>query len=329
MKKTRTTFLSIAGATPTASRSGSALSEGRSISSDAGRGPAEVRPADVLTIVFSLALFVLTALFAAKVPSAGMLMLIYASVALFQMLLIPLSRRTAVLTLIRDLVFPVVAVLVIFDSLGPLVPAVNPRDIDHLLIRADYLLFGGYPTVFLERFVTPLLTDLLQVAYTSYYFMPIALGIVLKKQGRHEAFERSLFLILLCFYLSYIGYLLFPALGPRYAMDHLHEGPLTGFLAAQPIQDLLNLLEGGKRDAFPSGHTGIALTVLVLSRRYSRPLFRALLLPALLLIAATVYCRYHYVVDVIGGVALTVVTFFIGEVYYRFRMRGRQPFPHL
>jgi membrane-associated phospholipid phosphatase len=31
-------------------------------------------------------------------------------------------------------------------------------------------------------------------------------------------------------------------------------------------------------------------------------LFWIILIPALLLIVATVYCRYHYVVDVIGGV---------------------------
>jgi membrane-associated phospholipid phosphatase len=43
-----------------------------------------------------------------------------------------------------------------------------------------------------------------------------------------------------------------------------------------------------------------------------------LLIPIILLIFATVYCRYHYVVDVIGGVFLTIVTIIIGELYYKF-----------
>lgn len=286
-----------------------------------------LRPADSLTIAFSLFLFILTLLFFGKIPHASMLLLIYASVVLFQLMLVPLSRINSFLGLTRDIIFPVVAVLVIFDSLGLVVHAVNPQDIDHLLARIDYRLFGGHPTVFLERFVSPLLTDVLQIAYATYYFMPIALAVVLKKQGRHEAFERSLFLILLCFYLSYVGYLLFPAVGPRYAMDHLHEKTLDGFLFSKPIQDILNLLEGVKRDAFPSGHTGVALTVLLLAFRYSRRLFWFLLVPVLLLIAATVYCRYHYVIDVIGGVGLTVVTFLIGEVYYRFWLAGRHAYP--
>jgi len=224
------------------------------------------------------------------------------------------------LALTHDIIFPVVGVLITFDSLGLLVHRINPQDIDYLLIRFDYLLFGGYPTVYLERFIYPPLTDILQMAYSTYYFIPLTLGVSLKTRGEKGEFEKSLFLILFCFYLSYVGYMLFPALGPRYAMEHLQTVEVGGFLVSKPIQDFLNLLEGVKRDAFPSGHTGIALTVLFLSYRYARNIFRVLLFPVLLLIFATVYCRYHYVVDVIGGVLLTVVTIVVGEVYYKFWM---------
>lgn len=280
-----------------------------------------LRPADSLTVAFSLFLFALTLLFFGKIPHAGMLLLIYASVVLFQLMLVPLSRMNSFLGLTRDIIFPVIAVLVIFDSLGLIVHSINPQDRDYLLIRLDYLLFGGYPTIFLEKFLNPFITDLLQIAYSTYYFLPVALGVALKLKGKREEFERSLFLILFCFYLSYVGYILVPAVGPRYAMEHLQSQGVDGFLMARPIQDLLNLLEGVKRDAFPSGHTGIALTVLVLAYRYAREVFRWMLLPVLLLIVATVYCRYHYVVDVIGGVGLTVVTMVLGEVYYKFWLK--------
>ncbi|MFZ5996298.1 MAG: phosphatase PAP2 family protein [Nitrospirota bacterium] len=280
-----------------------------------------LRPADSLTVAFSLFLFTLTLLFFEKIPHAGMLLLIYASVVFFQLMLVPLSRMNSFLGLTRDIIFPVVAVLVIFDSLGLIVHSINPQDLDYLLIRLDYRLFGGYPTVFLERFLNPFVTDLLQVAYSTYYFLPVLLGIALKLKGKREEFERSLFLILLCFYLSYVGYLLVPALGPRYAMEHLQSRGVDGFLMTKPIQNILNLLEGVKRDAFPSGHTGIALTVLVLVYRYARDLFRWMLVPVLLLIVATVYCRYHYAIDVIGGIGLTVVTMVLGEVYYKFWLK--------
>ncbi|MBI5212570.1 MAG: phosphatase PAP2 family protein [Nitrospirae bacterium] len=277
----------------------------------------KLRPADTITALFSFFLLILTAFFYNKIPFAPYLILIYASLIFFQLILIYLSRLNSFLTLTRDIIFPVISVLIIFDSLGLVVHNINPQDIDYLLIRLDYLIFGFYPTVAAERFINPILTDVLQVAYSTYYFLPIILGVVLKIKKQNEDFEKSLFFILLCFYLSYAGYILFPALGPRYAMDHLHETTLGGFLVSKPIQDILNMLEGVKRDAFPSGHTGIALTVLYLAYKYARSIFWVMLTPVMLLIVATVYCRYHYVVDVIGGVLLTVVTIAVGEVYYK------------
>lgn len=276
----------------------------------------KLRPADSLNVVFSFFLLVLTVIYSKAIPSAGYLALIYASIIFFQIILVYLGRINSFLALTRDMIFPVLCVLMIFDSLGLIVHSINPHDIDYLLIRIDYRIFGGYPSVFLEGMINPFLTDVLQLAYSTYYFLPGILGIVLKVKGKSEAFEKSLFLILLCFYLSYIGYLLFPALGPRYTMQHLYDKELDGFLVSGPIQNVLNLLEGVKRDAFPSGHTAVALTVLLLAYRYERTLFRWMLVPVLLIIFATVYCRYHYVIDVICGFMLTVVTVAAGDVYY-------------
>jgi len=284
------------------------------------------KPADSLNILFSLFLLVVTVAYRDVIRGAEYLMLIYVSIAFFQLVLCRLAAVNGFLRLTRDLIFPVVSVLIVFDSLGLIVHSINPRDIDYLLIRADYLILGGYPTVFLERFIYPKLTDILQIAYSTYYFIPLTLGVVLKLKKDNVAFERSLFVILLCFYLSYLGYMLFPALGPRYSMEHMQSVDVGGFLVSKPIQDTLNLLEGIKRDAFPSGHTAIALTVLCLAYRYVRTVFWILLVPVSLLIFATVYCRYHYVVDVAGGVILAVVTLAAGEVYYNFRKRHEDGF---
>lgn len=276
------------------------------------------KPSDIITIAFCLFLLFLTLFSYKKIPGAGYLLLIYLSFIIFQIILIYLSNANSFLTFSRDILFPVISVLIIFDSLGLIVHNVNQQDIDYFLIRLDYLLFGDYPTIYMEKIINPFLTDLLQIAYSTYYFLPLLLGIVLKKRKKEEAFQISLFLILLCFYLSYIGYILFPALGPRYTIEHLQSSELKGFLVSAHVQNILNLLEGVKRDAFPSGHTGIALMVLFLAYRFERVLFWIILLPVILLIFATVYCRYHYVVDVFGGIFLTVVTVIIGNIYYKF-----------
>ncbi|KAF0180536.1 MAG: PAP2 superfamily protein [Nitrospirae bacterium] len=280
-----------------------------------------LRPSDSINIGFALFLFCLTLFFREQIPAANTLLLIYASLIVFQIILVRIGQWSRALQIIRDIVFPVVAVMVMFDSLGLVVHYVNPQDIDHLLIRLDYQLFGFHPTVSLEAIMHPLLSDILQIAYTTYYFLPIAMGVSLWRQGNHDAFHFFVFMILLCFYLTYIGYLLFPALGPRYAMAHLQTADLPGSIVTHSIQSALNWLEGVKRDAFPSGHTGIALTALLLAWRFDQRLFRIFAVPVLLLVAATVYCRYHYVVDVFGGIALVVVTWVLGGVYYTFWAR--------
>ena len=274
------------------------------------------RPADSVTIIFLLFLNALTIIFYPAVPKAPFLICLYSMLAIIQIVLIRFKSEDNFAGLLYAIVFPVLCVLLIFDSLGQLVHYINPTDIDPLLIRVDYMIFHKHPTVMIEKIMYPLLTDVLQLAYTSYYFIPISFGILLFKRGRKKEFDRSVFLILLCFYLSYLGYILFPALGPRFYLNKVQTTELHGFLIAEPIQILLNRLEGIKRDAFPSGHTAITVLVLYLAYRYNKVFFRIALPVVSALVFATVYCRYHYVVDVIAGLALTILTLVLGERYY-------------
>jgi membrane-associated phospholipid phosphatase len=283
----------------------------------------ELRPADAVTIVFLLFLLVLTTIFYQRLPRAFFLTSLYSVFILAQVVLIRVKKNGSFMYFFYDVIFPVTCVLVIFDSLGSLVHYINPSDIDPVLIGLDFLIFKDHPTVMLEKIMNPLLTDILQLAYTTYYFIPISFGVVLWLNNKREEFDRSVFLILFCFYLSYLGYILFPALGPRFTIDRLQTSELRGFLVAEPIQQFLNRLEGIKRDAFPSGHTGIALTVLYLAYRFKRWFFWILLPVVSALIFSTVYCRYHYVVDVIAGFGLTLITILLGERSYEWWARAQ------
>jgi len=281
------------------------------------------RPADAVTIVFLLFLTVLTIIFYSDVPKAPFLITLYLSLIITQVVIIRVKDKNKVTRLFYDVIFPITYVLVIFDSLEWLVHYVNPKDIDFILVRYDYLLFNNHPTVMLEKIMHPILTDILQLAYTTYYFIPISFGIILLLSNQREEFNKALFLILFCFYLSYIGYILMPALGPRFAINHLQTTELQGLFVTEPIQRLLNQLEGIKRDAFPSGHTAIAVIVLYLGYRFKRSYFWVLLPVVVALVFSTVYCRYHYVVDVIAGFGLTILTIFLGKWYYAWWLKWR------
>jgi membrane-associated phospholipid phosphatase len=216
--------------------------------------------------------------------------------------------------------YVIACIVVIFDGLGPLIRAVNPVDRDALLIRFDRWLVGVDPTVALERFATPLLSDVLTVFYSLYYFHPIVLGtiVLLDDRARPPAardFNRYAFVMVFVFFVSYAGYFLVPAVGPRFTVTH--AGPLPRGAVAQAIDSTLDWLESNKRDCFPSGHTMVVVAVLLEAARRSRKTFWIFLPFAIGLLMATVYCRYHYVADVLAGLALVFVTVPLGNALYR------------
>lgn len=284
-----------------------------------------LRPSDTATIIFAAVLAVIAIIFRAELPKAGLLIVLFLSLILMQIVFFILKDKSGLLKFIYDLGFPVFSVVVFFETVGNIVHDINPYDIDALLAEIDLAVFGVHPTVFLERTISPFLTDALQIAYSSYYFLPVILGIVLLKNKKENEFANALFLILLCFYLSYAGYMLFPALGPRFYLSSLQTVELKGFLVTEMIQETLNRLEGIKRDAFPSGHTAIALTVLYASYKFKLKIFWIFLPFVIGLIFSTVYCRYHYVIDVAAGILLAIVTVFIGEMLYKLWEKRRTP----
>jgi membrane-associated phospholipid phosphatase len=169
----------------------------------------------------------------------------------------------------------------------------------------------------MEQWIVPWFTDIMSLAYLSYYFIPVVFAVVLYLKGRMVEFERSIFVLAFGYYISFIGYLLFPAIGPRYAMAHLYSIPLEGSFITDFVRDTLNALEHNKRDVMPSGHTQIVLMVLFLAHRYEKVLFSVFLPIICGLILSTVYLRYHYIIDLMVGMALAIGCVIIGPTLYR------------
>lgn len=271
------------------------------------KGYLRLKPVDFITYLALLALAVTTVATRHANPHVQALLLKYSGMALALTLLWWLDRgRNRIMRLLHAF-YPVLFIPVIFDSLADLLQWTSPIEQDSLLIQLDRSLLGTDPTVWLERFVHPGLTELLTWAYTSYYFLPIILMIVLYWRGQAEGFDRAVFGVVLGFYLSYVGYFLIPAVGPRFTLTHLQRVELSGVFLADTIRDTLNYLERFKQDAFPSGHTAVVVLVLFYAWQYVRGLFWVFLPVVVALIFSTVYLRYHYVVDVLAGILLAVL----------------------
>ena len=216
---------------------------------------------------------------------------------------------------------PIVPLLLVFDNLGPFILSTSSVDRDPLLLAADRSLFVGHdPTRLLEPWVGPFPLELLTVCYALYYFHPLVLGALLWRDDLVEKtpgarFPAFAFAMLLTFYVSYLGYFLVPAIGPRFTVKH--AGPVPRAAIARVIDGTLDRLETNRRNCFPSGHTMVTVAVLVEAARRSRKTFLAFLPFAAGLVLATVAGRYHYVVDVLAGLALTFAVLGIARAVAR------------
>lgn len=273
------------------------------------KGERRLKPVDTITY---LALFVLIATVLATWsanPHGSVLAVKYSGLAIVLTLLWWLDEGRFRIVRTLHMFYPIIFIPIVFDSFADILPWASPIERDSLLIQLDRILLGVDPTVWLERFIHPVLTELLTWAYASYYFLPIILAVALYWRGKEKEydFDRGIFGVVLGFYLSYVGYFLVPAIGPRFTLAHLHKVDLHGIFVADTIRETLNALERFKQDAFPSGHTAVVLLVLYYAWHYVRGLFWVFLPVVVALIFSTVYLRYHYVIDVLAGILLVGV----------------------
>ncbi len=283
----------------------------------------KAKPVTQLSAIFLLFLLVLTLLNFGKIPGAGILALRYGAVMTVVLTTAWMRNKLPQSALIKfiDLLMPLFVILFTFDSMSHLTAYINPPDKDYLLARIDSCIVGPVPGAWLAWMINPALTTVLQVCYTSYYFVPIifCLILLLKKEG--EYFDISLFGITFGFFVSYLGYIIVPALGPRYYLEGQFTHGLMRDGLARAINSTLNFLEGTNRDAFPSGHTEVVLIVLMYAWRYKRWFFWLALPLAFGLVLATIYLRYHYIVDVIAGAALAPVCVWAADRLYAMYQR--------
>lgn len=209
------------------------------------------------------------------------------------------------------LALPVVPFL--YLNLGALIPLVNENILDDVLQRWDRALLGAEVQAALYAIPLPWwLTDLLTLAYSTFFFLPILLVVALARR-RDPYLPRVTTAIIFTFLLSYTGYFLVPARGPRTAVAQDRWATLPAGIVGAPLRDLLDHWEKTKSDAFPSGHTMVTLAVLFCARRRHPRLYNAILPIGALLVAATLLLTYHWLVDVLAAPPLTLVALLLSR----------------
>lgn len=204
--------------------------------------------------------------------------------------------------------FPAVFAIATYEMLHRVVPLCWRGTIDPWLAQADAALLGDQAAHLLEPLVAWPLTVAMSVSYACYYPLLVAAAVWFLVRCPRTAFREYAAGIVGSLFLGYLGYLFLPALGPHAWFSGARWiAPLQGDFIGPAIR-ALNANHGGAfpRDAFPSLHTANAVTILLVARRHDRRALAAFLLPCAGLVAATVYLRWHYVVDLAAGAALAV-----------------------
>ena len=211
--------------------------------------------------------------------------------------------------------------------------------LDPVLIRLDQGLFGCQPSVlFMDKFPCLWLSELLHAAYFSYYLMVAGIGLARYVRNRRQ-FVHYISAISFVFYCCYLIYIFLPVIGPMVFCERFpgfslppevqQLAPTGGYPASVTNGLFYRLMEWIYRvfeapgAAFPSSHVAIAVCTVFFSFRYLRPLRYPHLALVVLLCLGTIYGRYHYVVDVLGGLFVAGTFLPLGNwLYSRFSTEG-------
>lgn len=209
--------------------------------------------------------------------------------------------------LVRGLrtVFPLLLFSPLYTGTGLLSSGLRHWVLSCPLERWEARLFDGQPSMYLaEKLPSLALSETMHAAYVSYYLLVAALPLALLLAGREEDSARAVFALCFCFALCNLCYIWLPVASPFFIYPPLGPPLSEGlfYRLAHGISNRGGVLGG----AFPSSHAALTVVNLLMTFSLHRKLFWWTLVPSVLLLVATVYCRYHYALDTLAGVALAV-----------------------
>ena len=218
--------------------------------------------------------------------------------------------------------YPLIIFVIAFEESARLSHMVVPVWRDGWLLALEGRIFAVPPTVWLDRFASPFLTEVLEIGYFSYFLLlPIVGGVLYLRKQRAE-FHQLMTASVASYAICYVFFILVPTEGPRYSLMYFNTVALHG----GPFHWLVTRLQshaGVHGNAFPSAHVANGFVCLVFAWKYIRKLAPFIGVLVVLLSIGAVYDWYHYAADVLAGAVLgTVIAL---AAIHRQREAGTEP----
>lgn len=234
--------------------------------------------------------------------------------------------------------YPILLYTGFYRETGSLNQMLMTGYLDPVFIHLDQRIFGFQPSLsWMETLPYLPLSEVLYASYFSYYLMIFGVGLALFLRSR-EQFFHYVSVVSFVFYVCYLIYIFLPVMGPRIFFREITDYRLPAevqpavpptfpeAVRAGPFYQIMAFIYRtfeAPGAAFPSSHVAVALCTVCFSFLYLRRIRYFHLVLAVLLCLSTVYCRYHYVVDVIAGAVTAAVLVPLGHwLYFRFQKTG-------
>ena len=109
------------------------------------------------------------------------------------------------------------------------------------------------PCVWAERFITPARTEVMQFLYLNFFWIAPSTSLCSCSQRRWPEFRAATLGVIVCFYLGYLLYVLFPAAPPRLVLVYEFTRTCSGYPAPvlEPVRARLRAAAGGQPRGLP------------------------------------------------------------------------------
>jgi membrane-associated phospholipid phosphatase len=229
--------------------------------------------------------------------------------------------------------YPVFLYTPLFCEAGWINRMFFPEYLDAYVIRAEQALFGFQPSIiFMQKVPILGVSELFYASYFSYYVMIAGVGLALFIRNRRQ-FAHFISVMSFVFYVCYTVYVIIPVIGPRVLKfdfegftlpaDLSHVAPNDPYPDAVSHGVFFNVMGWIYRtfeapgSALPSSHVAVAFCTVFFSFLYLRKIRFLHLVMAILLSLSTIYCGYHYAIDVVAGLLTAAILVPLGNWLYR------------
>jgi PAP2 superfamily len=230
---------------------------------------------------------------------------------------LPLLRWGAMSTALLYRAALMGTLLASFFQLREILPAVSPWYLDDRIYAFDLRVFGFEPSVALDRFVSPATTEWFAFFYFLYFLILSVHVFPMMLQRDEVLLSRFAVGILMLFMTAHILYMAVPGWGPYWYLKGVFRHDLQGGLFWRLVREAVDA-GGAQKDIFPSLHTAAPTFMTIYSIRHRRYLpFRytwpVVTFLATQMILATMFLRWHYLVDVVAGLMLATTASILSQ----------------